>query len=311
MGCGGSKTAETNEKPKDNKTNTNTNTNTDVKKDEKKDEKKVEKKDEKVVTDKKQDIKMNGTNDVEIVKNLEKSEVKNNVKKEEAHKEHKEETHKVEEKKESVKEVKKINIMDDNNWTTNTSVVFGVFPPLVNKYRILAQPMSKHGFVCISTKDLLKEAIESKEEGFERLAEAMKKKEFASSDLVVELILRKMYPEIQKGHTKFFISGFPRCEDNSRSWKKLANSKKVSVKALIFLTYTREEHLLEVRDEEDYSKIPQKPENLISELFDHYLKHTRDVFDDFGLNKLIKISAKVEDETIVEKVLNNDLIESI
>lgn len=298
MGCSGSKTAETNDKAKDNKTNTNTNIEV--------------KKDEKVVTDnKKSDIKMNGTHDVEIAKNVEKTEVKDNVKKEEAHKEHKEETHKVEEKKESVKEVKKINIMDDNNWTTNTSVVFGVFPPLVNKYRILSEPMTKHGFVCISTKDLLKEAIESKEEGFERLAEAMKNKEFASSDLVVELILRKMYPEVQKGHTKFFISGFPRCEDNSRSWKKFANSKKVSVKALIFLTYTREEHLLEVRDEEDYSKIPQKPESLISELYDHYLKHTRDVFDDFGLNKLIKISAKVEDQTIVEKVLNNDLIESI
>lgn len=201
--------------------------------------------------------------------------------------------------------------MDDHNWTVDTSVVFGVFPPLVNKYRILSTPMTKHGFVCISTKDLLKEAIESKEEGFERIAEAMKKKEFASSDIVVELILRKMFPEVQKGNTKFFISGFPRCEDNSRSWKKICNSKKINVKALIFLTYTREEHLIEVRDEEDYSKVPAKPESLISELFDHYLTHTRDVFDDFGLKKLIKISAKVDDDTIIDKVFNNDLIEGI
>lgn len=193
-------------------------------------------------------------------------------------------------------------------------VVFGVFPPKVNKFEVLTEPLKEKGFYPISTSELLKSELDNlkdkKPSGNKSIKELIDNQENVPGEIVTKLILdfiEKKQNE-DKVH-KFFISGFPRCEDNSKTWKKLSQNK-AKVIALIYLSYTRNEYHNEL---EEVSKLKQInfDNNQIDKMYNYFLSNTQKVFDDFGVKRLIKLSATLPDETIQSKVFKSGLFNKL
>lgn len=181
-------------------------------------------------------------------------------------------------------------ILDDK-----ISVVFLVYAPGTNKDDALFPAFQKRDFMKISTGELLKK----------HFSDLITAKKEIGGDIVVNLI--QEFIEANKERcTRYLICGFPRSEDNSSSWKKIIG-KKYSVTALIYISYSRKEHENELaeRAKRDNKSINY---NEIGKVFDYFIKNTAQVFDDFGEKKLIKVSAKIPDETIISTIMKNELI---
>mmetsp|Transcript_4188 Transcript_4188/g.4315 ORF Transcript_4188/g.4315 Transcript_4188/m.4315 type:complete len:117 (+) Transcript_4188:1-351(+) len=112
-----------------------------------------------------------------------------------------------------------------------------------------------------------------------------------------------------KGNRRFFVSGFPRCEHNSKTWKTLAEGR-AKVISLVYLSYTRKEYFneLEIEEKKNGTKYDF---NLMTERYNYFLTNTRYVFDDFGKKRVIKISATLNDDFIVSKVMKTGLFKKL
>ena len=106
--------------------------------------------------------------------------------------------------------------------------------------------------------------------------------------------------------TRFLVCGFPRSEENWNSWKKLVGSS-INVSALVSITYTRKEFEYEIRlrEGQDGKKYHYKD---VIKRFNDFLNNTYPVFKSFDEKKMIKISAKLEDDQICNHLNNSPII---
>lgn len=109
----------------------------------------------------------------------------------------------------------------------------------------------------------------------------------------------------KKNCTRYLICGFPKTEENSSSWKEIIGDE-YKVEALIYISYTRKEYEVELRERQEVDgKRPSHAE--IVDRFNYFIKNTNLVFDDFG-KKFVKISAKISDKMICDTILNHKII---
>ena len=185
-------------------------------------------------------------------------------------------------------------------------VVFGIFPPQVNKFQVLQEPLKLKGFHAVSTGSLLREFIEKGGDEAEKVKSHMDRKENVPGELMTKLLLEYIETkQKEEGVNKFFVSGFPRCEDNSRYWKS-HNEGKAKVLALIYLSYTRNEYYKELQEAGSKTDF-----TTMNERYNYFLLNTRNVFDDFGLKRVLKLSATLPDETIQTKVFKSGLFKKL
>ena len=186
---------------------------------------------------------------------------------------------------------------DTHNYVLDetVSVVFLIYAPGTNKDDVLYPSFKKKSFLKISTGELLKTYC----------PDLVKLHKEISGEIVVNLLID--FIEANKNKcTRYLICGFPRSEENSSYWKKLIG-KKYSVTALIYVSYTRKEHETELRErsEKDGKTFDAKH---VAQSFEFFIKSTAKVFDDFGEKKLIRVTAKMPDMTIISTIMKNELI---
>ena len=185
------------------------------------------------------------------------------------------------------------------------SVVFLVYAPGTNKDDVVFPALDKRSFDKISLKETLNSYGLDHPKYGKIIKECLENKKQVPSDICVE-ILDEIIESQKSICTRFLICGFPRTEENSEAWKEKIG-KKYNIAALIYVSYTRKEYEIELKEKEkltgirlDYKEIHNR--------YNYFLKNTNKVFDDFGLKKLIKVSAKLSDKMIVENICHNKLI---
>lgn len=187
------------------------------------------------------------------------------------------------------------------------TVIFLVYPSGTNKDEVVYEVFKDYGFEKISVGSLLREyGVKHPEYGTEILKYVFKKKDVCSN-IVVSLILEKV---ISSESQRFIISGFPKNEDNSMSWRKTIGSQ-LEVAALVMLTYTRKEYEFELNERAKNSGGERIPFKDAMKKFDYFLTHTNKVADYYGESRCIRISAKLEDHVISSQLLKHDLVTNI
>lgn len=187
----------------------------------------------------------------------------------------------------------------------NIHVVFLVYAPGTNKDDSLYPTLSKRGFQKISIGELLKEEGVNHEVYGKQIQECFDQRKDVPGEVVVRIIESKIDGYKEK-FTRFLICGFPRSESNSQAWKKIIRKKYV-VHALVYITYTRKEYEYEIKLRTQNSGKKFDYQDLIKR-FNYFITSTKLVFDDFGEEKLIRISAKLEDNLICDHIMRHKLI---
>lgn len=188
-------------------------------------------------------------------------------------------------------------------------VIFAVFAPGTNKLDLFSEKFKTLGFEKVSTRELLREEIKHNTSLASNIKSCFDKHVNVSGDIVTDLLIRHIDSQIEKGHSRFLIGGFPRSEDNTRSWKSKAKDK-YDVIALIFVSYTRKEYEIEV-EERKIETGAEMSNDEIMKRFDDFILNTNHVDDDFGRSLMIRYSAKVRDDLMAEEVFNNELFSSL
>lgn len=186
------------------------------------------------------------------------------------------------------------------------SVVFLVYPSGTNKDEIVYPTFKEYGFDKISAGSILKENAGKHPVYGEIINNCFRNNLDIKGDIIVNLINER----IQASELdRFLVSGFPRTEDNSRSWKKVIGTN-ISVVALVMITYTRDEYEKELNER---AKIEGNRIGIKEAMtkYNFFLKETNQVFDDFGKEKCIKISAKLQDHLFGPRLIKNELIAAI
>ena len=202
------------------------------------------------------------------------------------------------------------SVQDQDSDAPIPLIVFGIFPPKVNKFEVLQAPLSVRDFHPISTKSIIKAELEKGGENAPLIKEHWDNHKNIPGELVTNLLLEYIEnTQKEKGCNRFFISGFPRCEDNSKTWKSLCGDK-AKVISVIYLSYTRREYHKELDIEA--SKLGTSFDYLtMNERYNYFLLNTRYVFDDFGKKRVIKLSASLPDSTITNKVMKSGLFKKL
>lgn len=84
-----------------------------------------------------------------------------------------------------------------------------------------------------------------------------------------------------------------------------------NLKALIYITYNRKEYEIELNERKlkGDGKIIEHKDAM--KRYDYFLNQTTKVFDDFGLNKLIRVSSQLADNLIISNISHNKLIANL
>lgn len=121
----------------------------------------------------------------------------------------------------------------------------------------------------MSTKEVISEAIANKNPDAENIEESIKNGVNIPGDTMTKLLISHLTKLANNGQSRFYVSGFPRCEENSRTWLSLAKGL-FKVVALIYLSYTRKEYEKELDEMEE--KTGHKPNfDEMTKKFDYFL----------------------------------------
>lgn len=202
-------------------------------------------------------------------------------------------------------EVKKDENLPGNTLDPKPQIVFCVSAPGTNKLDVVFSKLKDLHFHQISVKNLLKERSSVGGSNEDIIKEHLNNKTFVPGDVVVDILSEYIDGQFKLGHSRFLIGGFPRCEDNSKSWKRKVGEK-YNVVALVFFSYTRKEYEIEMEEKKQETGEETAFEEMMKK-YDDYLMNTKEVDDDFGTKKMIKFSAKVADETLAEEIYNHNL----
>lgn len=184
-------------------------------------------------------------------------------------------------------------------------IVFTVSAPGTNKLDVVYSKLKDLEFQKISVKDLLKEHSASGGEIADTIKDNFLKKTFVPADIVIDILSEYIDTQFKQGNSRFLIGGFPRCEDNSKTWKKKIGDK-YNVVALIFFSYTRKEYEIEMEEKRKETGEEMSFEERMKK-YEDYLMNTKEVDDDFGTKKMIKYSAKLADETLADEIYDHNL----
>lgn len=187
------------------------------------------------------------------------------------------------------------------------TVIFLVYPSGTNKDDVVHGVFKDYGFEKISVGSLLREyGVKHPEHGTEILKYVFKKKD-VSSNIVVSLIQEKINSSESQ---RFIISGFPKNEENSLSWRQKIGFQ-IDVAALVMLTYTRKEYEFELNERAKKDGCKRLPFKEAMKKFDYFLTQTNKVADYYGESRCIRVSAKLEDHVISSQLLKHELITNI
>lgn len=186
------------------------------------------------------------------------------------------------------------------------TVVFLIYPSGTNKDEAVFNVFKDYGFEKISVGSLIRECgVKHPDYGSEILKDVFKRKDVSSS-IVVNLILEKI---MSSDTQRFLISGFPKNEDNSITWRQIVGSR-LEVAAVVMLTYTRKEYEFELNERSKKDGTDRIDFRHAMYKFDYYITETNKVPERYGESKCIRISAKLDDHLMATHLLKHDLITS-
>jgi len=165
-------------------------------------------------------------------------------------------------------------------------VLFCVYAPGTNKDEVIFNEFKKQSFVKISILSLLNENIEHEKYG-KTITDYLGKEKRVPSEIIVYLIDEKIESS-KHFFTRFLICGFPSIDEDIQ-WYRKTIGKKYNEIGLIYVTYSKEEYILEKKENArmldldfDHSKF------LNSFLF--FIKNTQNVLYEFNEKKIIRVS---------------------
>ena len=110
-------------------------------------------------------------------------------------------------------------------------ILFG--PPAAGKGTQAKRLVSEHGFVQLSTGDMLRAARKSESELGKKVAGIMDRGELVSDEIVIALIEEQL--DIQNGVNGFIFDGFPRTTAQAEALDKLLASRDMKIDTVVRL----------------------------------------------------------------------------
>lgn len=111
------------------------------------------------------------------------------------------------------------------------TVIFVLGGPGSGKGTQCSELKKNHGFIHVSTGDLLREAKDGDGPNAKYIADTMANGDLVKSDILVEIIAERF--KKSKGE-KFLLDGFPRSQENIDSWMKIIGTTVETPLALYF-----------------------------------------------------------------------------
>ena len=208
------------------------------------------------------------------------------------------------------------------------NIIF-IAPPSAGKGTQSALLQKKHGYVHISTGDLLRAEIKKKSEIGKELENIISRGELVSDDIITELLKNQLQKIANK---KFILDGYPRTKEQAIELSKIFEELKIDDYQVIYLdldeetalkralgriicsecgaTYnqyieglmTKEKGICDNCHGELISR-PDDTEKAMKQRYESYVKFTKPVLDFYKKDKTLNIiDASRDSETIYEEI---------
>ena len=179
-------------------------------------------------------------------------------------------------------------------------VIFG--PPGAGKGTQAQNIVKKFNLHQVSTGDLLRNEIENKSEIGKEIEEIISKGDFATDEIVNDLIKKIIFDSEKKN--KLIFDGYPRSLNQAKNLDLLLESSNQKIDFIFFLNVKKETIIKRIEKRKMLEKRSDDNLNTILKRYDTYMETTRPVLDFYsknpnfyeidGDNEIAEISSKIE-----------------
>ena len=134
----------------------------------------------------------------------------------------------------------------------------------------------------ISTGDLLRNEVKMKTDIGKVIDETISKGDFATDDIVNELIKNVVFDPIKKN--KLIFDGYPRSLSQAKNLDLLLNSSKQKIDYIFFLNVKKDTIIKRIEKRKILEKRLDDDSNTILKRYDTYMETTRPVLDYYSKN---------------------------
>ena len=158
----------------------------------------------------------------------------------------------------------------------------------------------------ISTGDLLRNEVKMKTDIGKVIDETISKGDFATDEIVNELIKNVVFDPIKKN--KLIFDGYPRSLNQAKNLDLLLNSSKQKIDYIFFLNVKKDTIIKRIERRKIIEKRSDDDLNTILKRYDTYMETTRPVLDFYSKNpNFYEIDGTLEIDQITSKI--NDILE--
>ena len=178
-------------------------------------------------------------------------------------------------------------------------VIFG--PPGAGKGTQAQNIVKKFNLYQVSTGDLLRNEIENKSDIGKEIEEIISKGDFATDDIVNNLIKNVIFDPKKKN--KLIFDGYPRSLNQAKNLNLLLSNTNQKIDFIFFLNVNKDTIIKRIEKRKILEKRSDDVLNTILKRYDTYMKTTKPVLDFYSKNpNFHEIDGTHEIEQITNKI---------
>ena len=178
-------------------------------------------------------------------------------------------------------------------------IIFG--PPGAGKGTQALNIVNKFKLYQISTGDLLRNEVKNKTQIGKNIENIISKGDFATDDIVNELIKKIIFDPQKKN--KLIFDGYPRTINQAKNLDKLLNKSDQKINHIFFLNVNKNSIIKRIEKRKILEKRTDDNEDTILKRYDTYMEVTKPVLDYYSKNENFhEIDGSIEIDRISQKI---------